>query len=106
MRKQHKFLKGGEHLERPRVPCHLLPGISSSDEQIYRFPKHAKAKVINSTDKDPPTNGLKLCTKSTTELEWSLDERDKENVMEARAVLDSLDIDNDLEVFHFKVSVD
>ena len=41
----------------------------------------------------------------TTELEWSLDERDKENVLEARAVLDSLDMDNDLEVFHFKVTV-
>jgi len=37
-----------------------------------------------------------------TELEWSLDERDRENVVEARAVLDSLDMDNDLEVFHFK----
>ena len=38
------------------------------------------------------------------ELEWSLDDKDTANVMEARSVLDSLDIDNDLEVFHFKVS--
>ena len=39
------------------------------------------------------------------ELEWSLDDKDTANVMEARSVLDSLDIDNDLEVFHFKVSL-
>ena len=39
------------------------------------------------------------------ELEWSLDDKDTANVMEARSVLDSLDIDNDLEVFHFKVAV-
>ena len=37
------------------------------------------------------------------ELEWCLDERDRDNVRDARAVLDSLDMDNDLEVFHFKV---
>jgi len=37
-----------------------------------------------------------------TELEWCLDERDRDNVRDARAVLDSLDMDNDLEVFHFK----
>ena len=39
----------------------------------------------------------------SSELEWCLDERDRDNVRDARAVLDSLDMDNDLEVFHFKV---
>ena len=91
--KAEQISAGGKYLERPWTPCNLLSGVSSPGQQICRL----QVNIIQSWKKRE-----KLFI---AELEWSLDDKDTANVMEARSVLDSLDIDNDLEVFQFKVSL-